>query len=71
MADGGFEMMSLYFASASLGFDFVSFFASSMRAESACAILMYLEMRENDCEVVVFGIARQEAPTRLALEPNR
>ena len=36
-------MISLYCASASIGFDFVNFFASTIRAESAGAILMRVE----------------------------
>ncbi len=39
-------MVSLYCDSASLGFNFVNFFASTIRAESTGAILMGMK---NDC----------------------
>lgn len=45
VTEGGFEIMSLNCASAFLESIFASFFASTIRAESAGAILMYLNVK--------------------------
>ena len=58
-------MISLYFVSASFGFDSVSFCASNIRAESAGAILRYVDWRWELVKGVVLSWCwTRQAPMR-------